>query len=307
MKRILYYIIFLGLLSSCGEDSVVEPLDHSPNTNANPTIAELAMKNAPEPRIVELYNEKGGLFYAPKGTILTFAPNTYGSVKGSITLKIYEVYNKRNMVGSGVYTETEDGRMLNSQGMFRVLAYYQGALIQPVLDVDITMPVAAGSTPANTKLFELVESVDTNRMQMVGKWKESSNTWSADSSQNGRAKFKISLLNWCNLDAYIAGGTNNRILLSVPDGFTNKNTSVYFNLDGVNGVTQLGTDPVNKQFYTLNINQGLSGTLVLVALKDNIYYKKVIQVSFTGSEQTINLDVLEPSYKGEIEAILAGM
>lgn len=306
MKRLLFYIISLGLLASCAKDSNIEDRDKDPNFSNKPTVAELAANQAPEPRLVDIYNEKGAIVYAPKGTILTFPPNTYGNIAGTITLKIYEVMDKKSMIGTGVYTETEDGRMLNSYGMFKVEAYRLGTLVQPQLNVQVTMPVPSGVNPSNAKLFELVESLDTNRMQMIGKWKESSSSWSLDTSSK-RAVFSISLLNWCNLDAYIASGSNNRIYVSVPDGFTNKNTAVYFNLDGVRGVTQLNTDAVKKKFYTLELNSGLSGTLVVCSRKDNVYYKKIIKVTFTGAEQTFDITDMEPANQAQMEEILAKM
>lgn len=306
MKRLLYLFITLGLLSSCAKDSNIEDRDMDPGFTTKPSLTELAAKQAPEPRVVDIYNEKGGIVYAPKGTILTFPPNTYGSILGTVTLKIYEIKDKKNMVGAGVFTETEDGRFLNSYGMFRVEAYHLGTLVQPQKDVQISMPIPSGVTPANTKLFELIESNDTNRSQMLGKWRELSNPWTRDSNAS-RAVFTVSLLKWINLDAYITTGSNNKINVSVPEGFTNKNTAIYFNLDGVNGVTQLNSDPVNKKFFTLELNSGLSGTLVAVSRKDNVYYQKIIKVNFTNAEQNIDISLMEPSNQAQIEEILRNL
>lgn len=306
MKRLLYLFITLGLLSSCAKDSNIEDRDMDPGFTTKPSLAELAAKQAPEPRVVDIYNEKGGIVYAPKGTILTFPPNTYGSILGTVTLKIYEIKDKKNMVGAGVFTETEDGRFLNSYGMFRVEAYRLGTLVQPQKDVQISMPIPSGVTPANTKLFELIESNDTNRSQMLGKWRELSNPWTRDTNAS-RAVFTVSLLKWINLDAYISSGSNNKINVSVPEGFTNKNTAIYFNLDGVNGVTQLNSDPVNKKFFTLELNSGLSGTLVAVSRKDNVYYQKIIKVNFTNAEQNIDISLMEPSNQAQIEEILRNL
>ncbi|MCC6818830.1 MAG: hypothetical protein IT245_08065, partial [Bacteroidia bacterium] len=214
MKKLLFYFISFALLSSCAKDTPIEDRDMDASFTNKPSIAQLAVKKAPEPRVVDIYNEKGAIVYAPKGTILTFAPNTYGSIPGTVTLKIYEVMDNKSMVGTGVYTETEDGRMLNSYGMFRVVAYRGSAIVQPQLNVQVTMPIPSGVNPSNAKLFELVESLDTNRIQMVGKWKESTSSWTVDTS-NSRARFSISLLNWCNLDAYITSGSNNKIFVSV--------------------------------------------------------------------------------------------
>lgn len=307
MKRILYFFLFTALVSSCTEDSELKPLDHVPNTNPNPPLMKVVEDIAPAAWDAQIYNEKGGFVQGPKGTWFEFPAYTYGSVQGAISLKIYEIYNKKNMVGAGVYTETEDGRMLNSYGMFKVVAYRNGAVIQPTQDVTVTMPLPAGSTPADTKIFELIESFDSVKGRMRGLWRETTETWTTDTMSPGRLKFNIRLIKWINLDKYMAAGSNNRIRISVPEGFTNRNTDVYFNLDNVNGLTLLSADPVNKQFYTPELMSGLSGTIVLASLKDNIYYKKILKITFTGQEQVITLDRLDPSNSGELFNILSGM
>lgn len=299
-KLIVFFAISSVFLFACKPEEV-KPKDLTP---VLPTIQTLTDKMSPAKQVYTFLNENGITITGGKGTKITIAPYTYGNNPGDILIELREVYNKREMIGAGIFTETLDGRMLNSLGMFEVRAYGKGAMLQPLKDAVISMAIGSSETPQNTKVFELRTFTDSISGESFSKWVEYDENWTMDSMQK-RAIFNFNLVNWCNLDKYIdRNATDNTIKIFPPSGFGSTNTVAYFTMNSVNGLASLFINNMDKNFYTLRIRNGLSGTIVLIALKENIYYKKVLNVSFTNAAQNIIVSQMDISTQSEIEGVL---
>lgn len=304
MQKLKIFLAISSIFLFACKTNEVKPNELTP---VLPALQTLTDKMTPTKQVFTFQNENGITITGAKGTKITIVPYTYGNNPGDILIELREVYNKREMIGSGIFTETLDGRMLNSLGMFEVRAYGKGAMLQPVKDAVISMAINSSTNPQNTKVFELITIKDEISGEVTSKWVEYDENWKFDSTQQ-RANFNFNLLNWCNLDKYIdANATDNTIKVFPPSGFGSTNTIAYFNLNTVNGLTTLLTNTIDKNFYTLRIRNGLTGTIVVVALKENIYYKKVINVSFTNSVQNIVLTQMDISSQSEIEGILQSL
>jgi len=302
MKKI-FLILFTSAicLSACKETSTVEP-----QAVAVSSIQSLLSKNAPAVQKFTFNNESGTTILGTKGTSISIAPFTYGASSGVVTLSLKEVYTKNEMAAAGIFTSAYGSQMLNSQGMFELKASKNGAEVLPEKSSVVRMNIAPGTTPSETKIFKLVKLYDSASKTTTEEWVEYDENWDFDSSSQKKCKFNFKCITWCNLDAYMSNnGTSNIIKVSPPAGFGSSNMQVYFNLTGVNGLVSLYPNAISKTFNTYPIKAGYSGKIIMVAIKDNKYYRKVLDVTFTQSEQTFTLSTMDQVVMTDIETLLS--
>jgi hypothetical protein len=91
-------------------------------------------------------------------TIIKIDKNTFNSTN-LVNLKIEEAYEKKEMVLSGLSTET-DGNVLLSNGMIKIEAYENGKKIEIINDknIQIIMPVKQGNKNMDLYVLDSLDS-----------------------------------------------------------------------------------------------------------------------------------------------------
>jgi hypothetical protein len=265
-------------------------------------------RNAPAKQVFNISNEIGGTITGARGTRIEIAPYTYGSFSGPVLLSLQEVYTKSEMAATGIFTSAYGSQMLESQGMFEVKATRNGKELTPEKESIVSMNILPGTTPENTRVFKLKRkpeyNIDTVLEKSSDQWVETGMTWEYDPGITLRCIFRFPLITWCNLDAYIEKGANNRINIIPPSGISPNLMTVYFSLDGVNGLMNLNHNSGDNTYRTYPIRPGYSGRVIIVNMMSNRYYTRVINIKFTNSEQVLKVNGLEDTPFSQLENIL---
>lgn len=302
IKTALSIVLLVLCFASCKKDSNT---DLPEQTALVPELKTLTQKYAPVVQQFTYKNEDGLSINGFRGTRIVLQPFTYGNTSGDVHIELREVYTRKDMLGAGIYTETNDGRLLSSLGMFEIKAFRGATLVEAQKDAAVSMALLPGSSPTDTKVFKLVRYTDSIDGSLIEKWVEYDENWTDDSSAAGRCKFNFNINTWCNLDRYLAyNGETNALKVVLPAGFGSANTVAYFHLNGVNGLGVLYVNNADKHFYSLNSKSGDAGKIILTALKNNIYYKKELSFTFSNVPQTFTVTEMEATDKAGLEAIL---
>lgn len=216
---------------SCKKD--IPDMDNTyPGSNtSNGALASLFAQNAPPVQQFTMNAAGGGFFVCTGGATVWFPPNSLAyqngqPVTGSVTVKIQEVYNKRDIILSGAYT-TSNGLPLISGGEINVTAYQGNAELRLLASnsVQVTLPAGNSSQPAMMGEF-WAPSFGPSRDFLAVNAAQPMQV-ATDSSGNWVYQFALDSLDWTNCDQYMSMANPTEFNIPLPTLFNNDNCMVF--------------------------------------------------------------------------------
>ena len=228
------------------------------------------------------------------GTLINIQPNSFmlnGTLAtGNITVTVKELSNRGEMILSGIFTQTDDGKVLESAGMIEVRAY-KGS---------IELSLKSGSTIAVNMTNNGDQSKNDYQLFTL-----KNNNWSlkpgakafalADSGSSKYVKYFLGLdsLGWTNCDRYYDINPKTDLHVKLDGGFDLMNTMVSVVLKSNRVACSLIRD-LNKNEFSFSAGNylgyplGVEADIVVISVKDNYMY--MIKKSLTiGNNETLTL------------------
>ncbi len=234
--------------------------DEMPTTNqnaftTNSTLPKVLKNNAPtvqrftnDASTTFTFKTNGGLeFRFPQNAFTDASGNV---VSGNVDVSITEYLSKSDMLYSGVTTSSGD-RILESGGMFNIKVEQGGAELQLASGIRYQVNFPTDDYQMDMQIFAGRE-VEDGEQEVFVDWEVAQGSWieSNDSVAQGRdSNYRafINILSWCNLDRYLDAPTGSQVRLILPEGYGNRNTTVYMVFDE-NSVVYLFSDKDKKEF-----------------------------------------------------------
>ena len=345
MKIFTYYIfiaIFLLAMASCKKDTIeFIPTDTVTLIEGDTTWDDnLASKNnlsttiLPPLSIEELVNElqavpkldtfiaeQGGSFVIPDNVTVTIPANVCSNYQnrpctGKLNVEILVLRKKGDFIAFNLPTSSLNKQLI-SGGVVMVKVRQNGQEVKLANGKAIKVRYVMTEPDNQMQLFEgrvdgrfmfdwlPISSVGT------GGVRSSLSTW-ADSSQLRRGyDLVLDRFGLINCDKFSGDTTsfNNKFTVTLPEVFTNVNTSVYVAFKNMNSVLSLSGDARTKAFIPLGRGLPVGRTATIVAMsyiRDKFYFAKqevTIQSALGTTGQTIRLTPIVTE-KEEIKAIL---
>jgi hypothetical protein len=240
-------------------------------------------------------------------------------VQGNVTLNIITVLDKRDMIRHRAPTMTGNGRFLESGGSFYVKAFKDGdaltfdasqtfSVFVPTDDFDLDMKNFVGE---RDETGNVVWQAGTENLSNWGN--PTGTEWAGGS--NGTFEFGYELLcdrfGWQNIDKFLDSfgvpATDNRISVSLPEGFGNLNAAGYCILNNFQTVTSLFVDTDNEELYIEGVPEGESVSLLIVSVKEenntSTFYAELLDI-VVETNHAITLNMLTERSLSEIEGLL---
>jgi hypothetical protein len=229
----------------------------------------------------------GGSIRGKRGMKFKFAPNAFmdnmgNPVTGDVRIRLTEVSNYAEMLGTGARTEAVNG-ILGSAAMFNITATKNGQPVVLSIPMQASIPVNENASLSNIELFS---GNITSQKDSSIRWTplDSGFRYNADSLSNVYdslkkeyerkriVTFDLYTFGWCNLDAYYNSSSGFPIKATF-EGITNiLNAECYMKLnqDDLKGLYRLTYDTVSDEFNSTNYNLPPGWNIHLILLvKDN--------------------------------------
>lgn len=279
MKKLMSAVVLLGILAAgCDKDVIDTPLTPAP---ASGSLAVFFSDNAPAVQTFTINSAQYIIVTGQRGTQITVYPNSFLTqgnqpVTGNVTLKLQEVFTKKDMMLSGAST-IADGKPLISGGEINLTAW-QGnneLKLNPSGYVGVSIP--AGNNPSNNMNEFYASRIDStddftapDTTQNITVAIDSVN-WSMSYS------FQIDSLDWINCDHYMSqGGQQTHIDATVPSQFDETNCQVFISFNGQLSAARCWGQQIGGQlfspgsYYTLPV--GMAVTFVAIAEINGQFY-----------------------------------
>ncbi len=234
--------------------------------------------------------DAGQTITGSKGTVVTISPNSFqtlsgGAVTGNITVKLVEIFDKKDMIMMNAATMGRwwDGSMkpLVSGGEFRITATQNGQALKlaPGMQFQANVPAAGGVDP-NMGLFYGENGSNPDTL-----------VWTpADSAlfigQGNQYTFWSDSMNWVNCD-YFYNNPNPQTVVQVtpPAGFDNSNLLLFISFDGINTIASMyhfaGGNFTTAPSYTLPI--GMNVHFVAIAMINGNPHVAIVPATFANN------------------------
>ncbi len=259
MKRIIYYIILLVvapfLMTNCSDDDNSTSIPSEEITP--PTSQEFnELRNAALQSLTQNYTvaiESGVASFTSENGVEVYISTAFGcftiegeQVEGEVQIEFIELFNKANLLTTNIATmgrhTNGDLEMLVTGGAFYINVTQDG---QPIDEghCGVSMQVPTS----------LTGGVDYDMILWHGNFDENGNlVWDEVNAQAGQGgemginddnySFWTSQFGWTNVDRfYNDPRPKTTILVDVPEGYDNTNSSVYISYDGELGLARLDT------------------------------------------------------------------
>ncbi len=296
MKKLMTAVVLLGLLAAgCKKDVIEEPLPN-PGNASNGALAAFFSQNAPAVQTFTVNAAQYATVTGQRGTRITIYPNAFLSqasqpVTGNITLKLQEVFNKKDILLSGAST-VADGKPLISGGEINLTAW-QGnneLKLNPAGVVLVDMP--AGNTPSNNMNEFYASRIDSTEDFTAPDTTQNINlTWDS-LSQTMVYAFQIDSMNWINCDYYMSViGPQTSFKATVPSQFDASNCQVFVAFNGQQSAahcwyhTPGGHEFAPGLWYTVPV--GLSVTFVAIAEINGQFYSAFQSTTISNNHNEI--------------------
>lgn len=229
----------------------------------------------------------GGSFRGKRGLKFKFAPNAFvdnmgNPVTGDVRIRLTEVTNYAEMMGTGARTEAVNG-ILGSAAMFNITATKNGQPLNLAIPMQASIPVNESASLTNIKLF--TGDITSQKDSSIS-WTplDSGFRFNADSLSNVYdslkkeyerkriVTFDLYTFGWCNLDAYYnsPSGFSVRATFEGITDILNAECYIKLNQDGLKGLYRLTYDLLTKEFNSTNYNLPPGWNIHLILLvKDN--------------------------------------
>jgi hypothetical protein len=233
-------------ITSCKKEDPqpTEPIVTTPNASLSDLRNYLKSNLDAAAQTFTVNEDAGQTITGAKGTVVIISPNSFqtqsgGAVTGNITVKLTEIFDKKDMILMNAATmgRNWDGSLkpLISGGEFKITAYQNGQALKlkPGMQIQATVPASNGVDPSMGLFYgEGGENPDT----LV--WNQ------ADSAlfggQGNQYTFWSDSLNWINCD-YFYNDPNPQTIVQVtpPAGFDNSNMLLFISFDGMTSISSI--------------------------------------------------------------------
>ena len=290
-------------------------------------IEKLMADLATYPVTREINAERGGIITTPDGATVEFSANSCVTKNnrpctGNLTVEILILRKKGEFLLNNVPT-TSLGRQLISGGAVRIKVSQNGDEVK--LARPFTAPYKVkfqSASPTSDPAMRLFEGTTQGRFKFD--WVPISSvsgisdvpflrTWRDSIQGRSTAGFELFLdrFSWINCDKFSGDSTNltNKFCVTLPDTFTNQNTSVFVVFKDINSVISLVGDGKTKQFCVPSSYRGLPiGKIVNIisisTIKDRIYIgKKEVTIAPNTTATAIRLETTATTKEGAKEII----
>jgi hypothetical protein len=278
MKHSLWLVpaVAAGLLfASCAKETPENTWPES--TASNGALQNFLLQHAPPIQQFTFNAASGGFFVGQGGATLLISPNAFVyqnnmPVSGMVTVKLQEVYSKRDMVLTSAST-TSNGLPLISGGEINVTAW-QGANELRLVNnnsVFVTIPAGNSTPPAMMEfgaraLDATTDFAPLNQTVQVA----------PDSAGSWIYTFALDSLDWTNCDVYMGYPNPTMFSATVPDIFFGDNCMVFVTSDLSNYAARIWEyDSASHTFlsgyYRLPVGQDFTFTAI-GEINGNFYY-----------------------------------
>ena len=315
-KSILFSAIFAMLLCSCKkkDDSTTTPggTDNTAtwgSANVKSDMITYLNTKAPALNAYTVDATIGGTVTNDSVQVLipanAFANANGSAYSGTVNLKMQTIRSIADMLYSGVTTVAGNGELLVSGGMFRLEAYDAA---------NNKLKLKPGST-----LMAVFPRYDDKFITFMGKDQSGANNkvvwdkWDSLSmkrTNNGTIILGLdSLFKYTNLDAYMNASPLTNITVSIPAGFTNKNTECFLKYTGENASAYIPSNASLKAFSTTGayykVVEGKSVKVICFSKKDGKFYYQVKPVTSIVTNQTLTMDNMAETTEANLQSIIA--
>lgn len=238
MKKILTTAIVLGMIAAgCKKEVIEEPVPPvTPGNTSNGSLAAFFAQSSPQEQTFTINAASQQLITGSQGTQVLFSANSFVDqngqpVNGTITIKLKEVFNKKDMILSGAST-ISGGKPLISDGEIYLAATQNNYELHltSANSVTVAIPTTTTAPISNMNEFYAREINDT------------ADFTPADTTQfipviNYQSvyfySFAIDHLNWINCDYYMfQGGPETVVEATVPAQFNDQNCRLFIAFNG---------------------------------------------------------------------------
>lgn len=278
------------------------------STNLLPTLSieKLVNQLSAEPKFDTCNAERGGTITVPGNVTLTIPASACVTAQnrvciGKLDVEILVLRKKGDFIAYNLPTSS-GGRQLISGGVVSVRVRQNGQEVKLGAGKTIKVRYLMTEPDAQMQLFEgKIDgrfNFDWVQLPTVGQvsTRPSVATW-VDSTQRRGYDMVIDRLGLINC-AKFGGDTasfNNKFTVSLPESFTNLNTSVYVVFKEMNSVLSLTGEPRTKTFVPVGRGLPVGRAVTIVAVgfvKEKFYFAKqevIIQNSNGSTGQSVRL------------------
>jgi hypothetical protein len=296
MKKVMTVAILVGLIAAgCKKDVIDEPLPN-PGNVSNSSLAAFFSNNAPAMQTFTVNAAQYTTVTGQRGTKITVYPNAFltqanQQVSGNVTLKLQEVYSKKDIILSGAST-VADGKPLISGGEINLTAW-QGnneLKLNPAGMVLVKMPAVSSTSMAMNEFY--ASRIDSANDFTAPDTSQFINMVQDSFMSVTFFDFRIDSLNWINCDRfYYMGGQQTSIRATLPAQFNETNCKVFISFNGLHSAASLySVLPSGQEFspgpyYTLQV--GMPVTFVALAEINGQFYSAFQSTTITNNHNEI--------------------
>lgn len=326
-SKLFYLLVLLVGISACKKDVDELLWEDASSTEMQSQLGVSsvfeAMQDGPETfavnasNAIEVWTSDNVGVLIPENSILDADGNL---VEGEVDLDVLFVLTKSDMIRYQATTMTSDGKFLESGGEIFVRAYKDGA----PLDFDSSKVFSIrvpNNNPQSDMDYFVGERDENNNVSwelgtpdLAPNWgNPTGSEWqSSDGTSFGYGyELLCDRFGWQNIDKFLENFgepvSDNRITVTLPEGFGNLNTAGYCILDDYESVIGLFVDVASEEMYIEGVPVGANVTIFIVSLQDvagvETSYAEVISVVVEADHQ-ITLTSLTERTSAEIEALL---
>lgn len=287
-----------------------ERLDPAPASAINTPISNFFVKNGVSAQTFTINSTAYQTITGSAGTFIYINPNSFVTqsnqpVSGNVTIKLKEVYTKKDMILTGMIPMA-GSLPLVSGGEFFIQATQNGEILKLSGSGSVQVSVPTGVTPSN--LMNEFYADDLTITDSTG-WSTNNDSIIViqDSTGNGTGNyyyFEIDSMDWINCD-YFWNDPAPKTNISVNAGseYNGTNCVVFMSIDGQNTIGQLY---YNNPSYTANgWPTGKAVTFIAISEINGQYYSAFKSALITvNHNETLNLS---PTTEAQIIQDLANL
>lgn len=343
MKKIAYYIapfLLVFAVASCKKDSDVfipkETItiiegdtiwddDLSAKSNLSTTllpplsIEKLVSQLSAEPKRDTCNAERGGTIIIPDNVTVTIPANACVNLlnkpcTGKLDVEILVLRKKGDFIAYNLPTSSL-GRQLISGGVVSVKVHQNGQEVRLALGKAIKVSYVMTEPDNQMQLFD--GKID-GRFKFdwlpisilgTGGVQSSLTVWADSSQQRKGYNLILDRFGLINCDKFSGDSSNfnTKFNVTLPETFTNVNTSVYVAFKSLNSVLALSGDAITKTFIPTGRGLPTGRVVTIVAMgyiRDKFYFaKQEVTIQTTAAVQSVRLTPVVMD-KEEIKAML---
>lgn len=301
-------LTLLGILALVSCETKIKKDEITPNSSDYKNAVERFFgENAVDSQQFVVNTNTSTTIVGDEGTIITIPAYAFedangNPITGNVTVNIKEIFDKSDMIFSGVTTQS-NGQILISGGELFISAYSNGQAVflndSSTINVQVDID---GSVDPNMDLF--VGNTDTSGNVNWNPVDTSNFSARPDSSNqmNWYYTFNSNTLGWLNCDYFysLPNTTLSVVLPSIDDlgGKNVKKTGCFVIYKNINSVTRLydqfNCQATNCPVASFSGNSGLNEPVIIFTVADiggKLYYNK--QETTISSNLTITLDATD--------------